>query len=147
MTIIYDSTHTNIHNTLQEFNTIHPKLEFTLETETNNTINYLNITIHKQNNKLTFGIYRKPTFTDTMHNSSCHPYEHKKSAINYLINRMNTYQLTLENKVKKDNVINQILHNNGYPHSAKKINQTHKHNTKKQNGQHSHIVAPKQELL
>jgi hypothetical protein len=50
--IIYNSEHTNIYNTLQDINTVHPKLKFTLETETQNKINYLNITISKQYDKL-----------------------------------------------------------------------------------------------
>jgi hypothetical protein len=45
--IIYNSEYTNIHDTLQEFNTVHSKLKFTLETETRNKINYLDITINK----------------------------------------------------------------------------------------------------
>jgi hypothetical protein len=84
---------------LQEFNTVYPKLKFTLEPETHKKIYYLDITINKQNNKLMFGIYSKPTTTNTiLHNNSCRPNEHKRSAINYLINRMNTYHLTPENK-------------------------------------------------
>jgi hypothetical protein len=107
--IIYSSECINIHNTLQELNTVHPKLKFTLETETRNKINYLDIIINKQHDKLKFGIYRKPTTTDTIiHNNSCHPNEHKISAINYLINRMNTYQLTPENKALENVIINEI---------------------------------------
>jgi hypothetical protein len=64
-----------------------------------NTLNYLDITITNNHNKLTFGIYRKPTNTELIiHNDSCHPYEHTKSAITYLVNRMTTYRITHENK-------------------------------------------------
>jgi hypothetical protein len=88
---------------LQEFNTMHSKLKFTLVTETHNKINYLDITIDEQHNKLMFEIYRKPTTTDTIiHN----PNEHKRSAINYLINRMNTYQFTPKNKAQEKAIIN-----------------------------------------
>jgi len=45
--LIFDSNHTNIQNILDDFNTIHPNLKFTAETETNNKINYLDVTIHK----------------------------------------------------------------------------------------------------
>lgn len=39
---------------------------------------------------LKFAIYRKPTTTDLIiHKDSCHPHEHKKSAINFLVNGMN----------------------------------------------------------
>ena len=46
--IIYDSQHTNINAILSDFNSIHPKMLYTDETEQNNTINYLDITIHKK---------------------------------------------------------------------------------------------------
>jgi hypothetical protein len=62
--------------------------------------------------KLTFGIYRKPTNTDLiLHNDSCHPNEHKKSAITYLVNHMTTYPITHENKILELNTINEILVN------------------------------------
>jgi hypothetical protein len=45
--MIYDSLHTDIQAILHDFNSIHPRLLFTQETEHNNAINYLDITIHK----------------------------------------------------------------------------------------------------
>jgi hypothetical protein len=40
-------------------------------------------------------MYEKPTTTILMLLiTSCHPYEYKKSAINYLYNRINTYKIT-----------------------------------------------------
>jgi hypothetical protein len=140
---IYNSEGTNIHNTLQEFNTVQPKLKFTLETETQNKINFLDITINKQHNKLTFGIYRKPTTTDTIiHNNSCHPKEHKRSAINYLINRVNTYQLTPENKAQERAIINQTptMAINNRP-CIKSIN-TYRHKTKNKMG-NFHLSWPR----
>jgi hypothetical protein len=114
--IIYNEEYTNIENTLDEFNGIHPKIKFMMERETQNRINYLDMTVIKAHNKLTFNIYRKPTTTDSIiHNDSCHPNEHKKkSAINYSINLMNTYPLTQENKDHELTIINEILKNNGY---------------------------------
>jgi hypothetical protein len=57
----------------------------------------LDLIIHGKNTELEFEIYRKPTQTDIIiPNDSCHPYEHKISAINYLINRVNTYSITKE---------------------------------------------------
>jgi hypothetical protein len=68
------------------------------------------MTVVKEHNKLTFDIYRKPTTTDSiMHNDSCHPNEHKKSAINYLINRMNTYPISQVNKDHEQTIINETL--------------------------------------
>jgi hypothetical protein len=89
--IVYDERKTNIINMLENFNAIHTKLKFTIEQQTQNRINYLGLTIKKNRHKLNFEIYRKPTTIDLiLHNTSCHPYEHKKLAIIYLYNRLNT---------------------------------------------------------
>ena len=43
---------------------------------------------------MTFDIYRKPTTSDAIiPNDSCHPPEHKLTAIRYFVNRMNRYDL------------------------------------------------------
>jgi hypothetical protein len=90
--IIYNEDNTNIDNTLTEFNTIHPNIQYTIEKQNDNTLNYLDISMEQVNRKWTFGIYRKPTATDLIiHNSSCHPREHKNAAIRFLVNRLNTY--------------------------------------------------------
>jgi len=62
--LIFDFNHTNIQNILNDFNAIQPTLKFTAQTETNNSINYLDVTIHKTPQKWKISIYRKPTFTD-----------------------------------------------------------------------------------
>jgi hypothetical protein len=64
--LIYNSTHTDIHDIFTDFNAIHHNLHFTAETETNNTLNYLDVSIHRSPDSLTTSIYRKPTFTDTI---------------------------------------------------------------------------------
>jgi len=51
---------------LIDFNALHPKLHFTAETEVNNTLNYLDISIHRTPTGLRTSIYRKPTFTGTI---------------------------------------------------------------------------------
>jgi hypothetical protein len=81
-------------------------MAFTIEKEQNNKINFLDITINKQQDSVAFEIYRKPTTTDIIiPNDSCHPREHKTAAIRYYYNRMNTYKMTPENKQKeKDNI-------------------------------------------
>jgi hypothetical protein len=86
--IKYSERHTKIENTFDEFNRIHPKIKFTMEKETQNSKYYLDLTFIKRHSELTFGIYRKLIITDSIiHNDSCHPNEHKKPAINYLINQ------------------------------------------------------------
>jgi hypothetical protein len=129
-----------------------------VEKETQNRINYLDLTITKEDNKLTFVIYRKPTTTDSIiHNDSCHPNEHKKLAINYLINHMNTYSLTHRNKNLEQTIIKEILKNR-YQQSIinhKHINKTHKNlsqatqeiQKEKEKWQLSHTLILKSELL
>jgi hypothetical protein len=47
----------------------------------------------------------------SLHNDSCHPNEHKKASINYLINSMNQYPLTHSNRKKEKKIIREILNN------------------------------------
>jgi hypothetical protein len=113
--IIYNEDHTNTEDTLNEFNSIHPNIQDTMERQTNNKLNYLDITNENMSNAFTFSIYRKPTTIDLIiHNDSCHPTEHKYLAIRYLVNRMNTYSISTESKHNESQLIKTILHNK-YP--------------------------------
>jgi hypothetical protein len=113
--ITYDSTKTNINSTLEEFNNINKTLKFTMEEEQGNKINFLDITIHREATEISYNIYRKPSTTSkTIHNTSCHPIEHKMAAFNYLFNRINCYPLTHNDKRKEMNIIKQIIYENGY---------------------------------
>jgi hypothetical protein len=77
MLLIYNDKLTGINLTLHEFNNIHPKLLFTMEHEQDNKIHFLDITIQRTENNLTYSIYWKATATDTIiHNSSCHLIQH-----------------------------------------------------------------------
>lgn len=58
--VVYSELHKNIENTLIEFNNVHPKIKFTMEKETHHRINYLDMTITKEYNKLTFNIIVSP---------------------------------------------------------------------------------------
>jgi hypothetical protein len=64
--ILYKETTTNIEEVLNSFNNINPKLRFSMEQEKDNKLNFLDITITKDINKLTYEVYRKPTTSDTM---------------------------------------------------------------------------------
>jgi hypothetical protein len=83
--LFFDSDHTDIQSVLSEFNAIHQNLKFTAETETDNKINYLDITIHRTPTDWKISIYRKPTFTDTIiPYTSDHRTQHKFAAIRFL---------------------------------------------------------------
>ena len=89
--LAYDTTVTDIHEVLHDFNKATQPMSFTIEKEENNQLNFLDITIKKGNQSLHYEIYRKPTSTDIIIPSeSNHPTEHKISAIRYLQNRKET---------------------------------------------------------
>jgi len=63
--------------------------------EENDTINYLDLSIHRNNDHIEISIYRKPTCTDTIiHFSSDHPYEYKIAAFIYYIHSTITLPIT-----------------------------------------------------
>jgi hypothetical protein len=97
---------TDIEEILSMFNNITPDLNFTLEQEQDNRLNFLDLTIKKTTNKLTFDIYRKPTTSDAIIcNDSCHPPEHKLAAVRYFINRINTYDLDHAKKQVETDIV------------------------------------------
>ena len=59
--IIYDEGKTNIDTLLECFKNISPKLKFIIEKEIEHKINFLDITVNREPNKMSIDIYRKPT--------------------------------------------------------------------------------------
>ena len=108
---------TDINSIQNDFNKIHPNMKFTAETEANNRINYLDVTIHRSPTNRVTSIHRKPSFTDTViPYSSNHPAQHKYIAIRFLYNRLNTYHLKEnEYKEEEEDTIHNIVSNNGFP--------------------------------
>jgi hypothetical protein len=103
--IMYNDTVTNIQDVFESFNDITPSIKFTMEKETENRINFLDVTIRKEQNTFTFNVYRKPTTTDSIIRlDSCHPQEHKHAAMHHLISRMTTYNLNAADKEEERNI-------------------------------------------
>jgi hypothetical protein len=73
--IAYKQNLTNIHEILACFNKLTPMLKITIKKETNKKINFLEISITRNDNFLSFSIYT------IIPNDSCHPPEHKVAAI------------------------------------------------------------------
>jgi hypothetical protein len=114
--IIYDKNKINEHEILNQANNIDKHLQFKHTSEENNSINYLDLTIYKNNTNFEIGIFRKPTSTDTtIHFKSNHPPEHKLAAFNYYINRMLTLPITKQQQQQEWNTIQTIAQNNGFP--------------------------------
>jgi hypothetical protein len=153
--IIYDPNHTDINSIHKDFNAIHPNMEFTEETESSNSINYLDITIYKIPTNWVTSIYRKPTYTDTIiPYSTNHPAQHKYAAIRFLHNRLNTYHLNKKEYYDEINTIHAIMLNNGFPiHTHKKPPHRHptttsdKQTAPHKNGSPLHTLAIRPHLL
>jgi hypothetical protein len=95
---------------------LYPNLQFTAETEENNIINYLDMTIHRTPSSWKTVIYRKPIYTDTIiPYTSNHPSQHKYAAVKFLYNRLHTYNLQPEEYRQEENTIHNILYNNSFP--------------------------------
>jgi hypothetical protein len=113
--IVYNEKDTDIDLLLDQFNNTMPTMKFSIEKENNNNINFLDITICKNQDNLSFSAYRKPTTTDTIiPKDSCHPQEYKQAAIRYLFNRVNNYHLEKAAKEHEYITIKQIMRNNKY---------------------------------
>jgi len=64
--IIYDQNKTNGKTIMNHMNNTDKHLEFKLSEEENNTINYLDLSIHGNTNNIDIEVYRKPTLTDNL---------------------------------------------------------------------------------
>ena len=92
--LIFDPNHTNIQAILTDFNALHPKIHFTTETEFNNSLNYLDISIHRTPTGLRSSSTENPhsrTPLFPIHPTT--PTQHKYAAIKSLYNRLNSYDL------------------------------------------------------
>jgi hypothetical protein len=68
--IVYNVNKTDIEDLLNCFNNLTPKLNFTIKKETRGSTNFLDITIHREDN-FSIDVYRKLTCTDSIiHNDS-----------------------------------------------------------------------------
>ncbi|CAK9820318.1 hypothetical protein ANTPLA_LOCUS10552 [Anthophora plagiata] len=118
---------THGHNTLPTFlnflNSLHPKIQFTMETETNGQPPFLDVLITtKQDGSLGHQVYRKPTHTDRyLHAHSHHHPAQKNSVIVSLVNRA-INRCEEEHLQCELNRITNILIKNGF--SNKKIKHT-----------------------
>jgi len=92
--IIFDPNHSDIQENINDFNSLHPKLRFTTETEDDCTLNYLDLSICRTSTGLRTAIFRKPTLTDTIIPfTSNHPMQHKYATVRYLYSRLDSYNL------------------------------------------------------
>jgi len=73
----------------ETFNSFHDRLKFTMEVDTDDRINFLDVTVIIENNVIMFDHYKKPTNSGRYLNFLFnHPLEHKRGVIFALLNRV-----------------------------------------------------------
>jgi hypothetical protein len=101
---------------LENLNSVNRDIQFTLEKEEHNTINFLDLKIvRKPNNSLAFTVHRKPTHTNKYLNyESCNPRNHKESVVRSLLTRADKI-CDDEFKMEENKMIEEALQMNNYP--------------------------------
>jgi hypothetical protein len=99
---------------LQFLNPLHDSINFTMETEVDNKLHFLNLTIEIREHKHIFSIHRKPTNTDqVIPADSVHPWPHKLAAFHALIHRLLSIPMSDNNFNGELHTIKLIATNNG----------------------------------
>jgi len=134
--ILYNKSKTNEIQICNKINKINKHLQTKINTEKEEKIQFLDLTISRKKHNIFIDIYRKPTETDTTINyHSNHPLEQKMSAYRYHINRLNTLPINTEEKKKEEDKLESMAINNNYPmDTVKKLKEKRKNknwNTRK----------------
>ena len=107
----------NLHDFFQHINSLHPKTKFTLETEENSQLPFLDTLIQRnRDNTISVRVYRKPTYTDQyLKFTSHHLARAKTRVITSLFDRTKNIISNLSDKEKEENHLTAVLQANGYP--------------------------------
>lgn len=113
--MLFDGTENEANEFMRFLNTVDNHIQLTIEMEKDKRLNFLDITLTRNNQRITFDIYRKPTHTDTLiQKDSNHPMDQKMASFRYLTDRVKNLPLTRENIKKEFDVITQLAISNGY---------------------------------
>ena len=99
----------------EKLSLLHPALKFTVETEQNNSLNFLDVLVEKEGTGFLTSIYRKPTFTGQyIRWTSFSPKKRKNSLFKTLVHR--ALRICSKTKLGSElDKIKQLLIENGYP--------------------------------
>ncbi|XP_071637535.1 uncharacterized protein [Temnothorax longispinosus] len=104
-----------LNDVLNAFNSYHPRLNFTFELESNNSLPFLDTIVIRDGNRLITNWFRKPTFSGRYINYfSSHPLKYKVNCITGLLDRA----ILLSNDRFREsniNIVKDILLNNSFP--------------------------------
>jgi hypothetical protein len=110
--MVYHNTDTDIVNVVQRFSSIHRTLIFSKQGETDNSLNFLDVTLRRTESNFTVITFRKRTTDCVIRNTSYYSPSQKLAFITFLCNRIHTCPLEEEEKEKETHIIRQIVENN-----------------------------------
>jgi hypothetical protein len=104
---------------MDEFSSFSLNLDFKLEQEQNNTINFLTTIVNRRNAEsewqFRFYIYRKPTTAHcVIPYVSCHPIDHRLTSIRFAGNRLCIYALFPQDQEIGTQTISDVTYNNHF---------------------------------
>ena len=107
----------NLHDFLQYINYLHTKTKFTMETEQNSQLSFLDTLIQRNNdNTISVRVYRRPTHTDQYFKFTSHRLARaKKSVITSLFDRAKKIISNPSDQEQEENHLTAVLQTNGYP--------------------------------
>lgn len=136
-----------VSETLEIFNCINPKVQFTCEIEVNNKLPFLDLLITRnENGSLSTEFYQKPISSGRILNfHSCHTLSLKTNVATGLIRRIFNYSPGKDFN-EKYNTAKNILKSNGYPlHIINRLINVNQHRT--QQSQHEERAIPHSSIL
>ena len=97
-------------------NNIHPNIKFTIEKQQSNTLPFLDLSVHYNDNTFNSSVYRKPTFTGLgLSFFSCSPLKYKINSIQTLLHRGYMLCSSYFEFQKEIEFLQTYFINNGYP--------------------------------
>ena len=113
LVIFKEKSHSDLF--LNFINSKHKNMKFTMESESNSQIPFLDLNIRKENGKISVSLYRKPTFSGlgTSFFSFCH-YNFKLNSIRTLLHRAYTLSSCYTNFHKEVVLLKTYFYNNGF---------------------------------
>ena len=107
----------NLHDFFQHINSLHPKTKFTMETEQNSQLPFLDTLIQRNSdNIVSVRVYRKPAHRDQyLKFTSHHLARAKKSVITSLFTRAKNIISNPSDQEKEENHLTAVLQGDGYP--------------------------------
>lgn len=115
---IFNGSDKQLNNFLVFLNSIHNRIEFTMELSVDDSLPFLDLNISLINDSLDFNIYRKPTCTNNIIPfDSIHPISQKLASFNFFFHRLFNFPLSTANYNNELHTIFHLAKINNFPYT------------------------------